>query len=114
MWEQQTGIRIDWTYWGALRMRLGMPSGPAALRGLTHLNVLLTSAAVKKSPQVLVEGRVSGTVLSSLCFQFRANAAINPHFLVWECFNSCCGYDIADALANKLAHRISVFVNVVV
>jgi hypothetical protein len=51
MWEQQTG--------------LGMPSGPAALRGLTHLNVFLTSAAVKESTHVLVAGRVSGTVLSS-------------------------------------------------
>ena len=38
---------------------------PAALRGLTRLNVLLTLAAVKESMQVLVEGRVSGTVLSS-------------------------------------------------
>ena len=34
----------------ALRARLGMPSGPAALRGLTRLNVLLTLAAVKESP----------------------------------------------------------------
>ena len=49
----------------ALRMRLEMPSGPEALRGLTRLNVLLTSAAVKESLQVLVAGRVSGTVLSS-------------------------------------------------
>ena len=37
----------------------------AALRGLTRLNVFLTSAAVKERPQVLVAGRVSGTVLSS-------------------------------------------------
>ena len=49
----------------ALRARLGMLSGPAALRGLTRLNVLLTSAAVKESLHVLVAGRVSGTVLSS-------------------------------------------------
>ena len=49
----------------ALRTRLGMPSGPAVLRGLTRLNVLLMLAAVKESPQVLVAGRVSGTVLSS-------------------------------------------------
>ena len=48
----------------ALRTRLGMPSGPAALRGLTPLNVLLTLPAVKESLQVLVAGWVSGTVLS--------------------------------------------------
>ena len=175
----------------ALRMRLGMPSGPAALRGLTHLNLLLTLAAVKECPQVLVAGRVSGIVLSSkraklfslsrskttwsatgmvflllfvidcwpchiplvseplncdyfvsiltlsffdcfaegiatlfvfghvsghlaliksngLRFQFCANAAINPRFL-GECFNRRCGYNITDALANKLGLRISVF-----
>ena len=46
-----------------LRMRLGMPSGPAALRGLKLLNVLLALAVVKESPQVLVAGYV--TVLSS-------------------------------------------------
>ena len=57
----------------ALRMRLGMPSGPAALRRLTRLNILLTSAAVTESPQVLVAGRVSGTVLSSK----RANKLFN-------------------------------------
>ena len=49
----------------ALRTRLGMPSGSAALRGLTHLNVSLTLAVVKESPQVLVAARVRGTVLSS-------------------------------------------------
>jgi hypothetical protein len=49
----------------ALRTRLGMQSGPAGLRGLTRLNVLLALAAVKESPQVLVVGRVSGTVSSS-------------------------------------------------
>ena len=32
----------------ALRMRLGMSSGPAALRGLTRLNVLLPSARAKE------------------------------------------------------------------
>ena len=43
----------------ALRARLGMPSGPAALRGLTRLNVFLTSAAVNERPHVLVAGRDS-------------------------------------------------------
>jgi hypothetical protein len=54
-----------------------MPSGPAALQGLTRLNVLLTLAAVKESPQVLVGGCVSGTVLSSK----RAKKLIK---FVWE------------------------------
>ena len=45
----------------ALRARLGMPSGPAALRGLARLNVFLTSAAVKESPQVLVVGHVKAS-----------------------------------------------------
>ena len=49
----------------ALRTRLGMPSGPAALRELTRLNVLLKLATVKESQKVLVGGSVSGTVLSS-------------------------------------------------
>ena len=48
----------------AQRTRLGMLSGPAALRGLTCLNVLLMLAMKKESPQSLVVGRVSGTVLS--------------------------------------------------
>jgi hypothetical protein len=42
-----------------------MPSGPAALRGLTCLAVLLTLAMEKESPQALVAGHVIGTVLSS-------------------------------------------------
>ena len=49
----------------ALRTRLGMPSGPVALRGLTRLNVLLTLATENESPQSLGVGRVGGTVLSS-------------------------------------------------
>jgi hypothetical protein len=49
----------------ALRMQLGMPSGPAALRGFKRLNVLLTLVTEKESPQSLVAGRVCGTVLSS-------------------------------------------------
>ena len=40
----------------ALRTRLGMPFGLAALRGLTCLNVLLTSATVNESPESLVNG----------------------------------------------------------
>jgi hypothetical protein len=37
-------------------------SGQAALRGLTRLNVILTSATEKENPQSLVAGRVGGTV----------------------------------------------------
>ena len=50
---------------------------------------------------LFVFGHVSGHLAliksNGLRFQFRANAVINPRFLVWECFNSCCGYDFADA-----------------
>ena len=50
----------------ALRMRLGMPSGSAAVSVLlTRLNVLLESATEKVSSQSMVAGRVGGTVLSS-------------------------------------------------
>jgi hypothetical protein len=42
------------------------------------------------------------------CFQFCMNAAINSRFLVREGFNSHCGYNVTDALANKLAHRVSI------
>ena len=49
----------------ALRTWLGMSPGPAVLRWLTLLNVLLTSGTEKESPQSLVAGCVGGTVLSS-------------------------------------------------
>jgi hypothetical protein len=35
-------------------------------------------------------------------------------FLVGEGLNSRCGYNITDALANKLTHQISIFINVIV
>ena len=38
---------------------------PCSHKKLTRLNVLLTLAAVKESPQVIVAGHVGGTVLSS-------------------------------------------------
>ena len=41
----------------ALKTKLGMPSGPATLRGLIRLNVLLTSTTKNESPQS-VHGRV--------------------------------------------------------
>ena len=37
--------------------------------------------------------------------QFCVNAAVNPRFLVGEGFNSPFGYNITDALANKLARE---------
>ena len=61
-----------------------------------------------------VSGRLAMIKGSGSHFQFCANAAINPRFLVGEGFNSHCGYHITDALANKLAHQISVYINVVV
>jgi hypothetical protein len=35
-------------------------------------------------------------------------------FWLGKVLNSCCGYNITDAFANKLAHQISVFINVIV
>jgi hypothetical protein len=55
---------VSWSV-HALRTQLGMPSEPAALQGLTLLNVLLTSATEKESPQSFVACYVGGTVLSS-------------------------------------------------
>jgi hypothetical protein len=60
-----------------------------------------------------VSGRLPLIKSSGSLFQFCANAAINPQFLVGEGFNRLRGYNITDALANKLAHRISVDINVV-
>ena len=57
---------------------------------------------------LFVFGHVSGSLVMiksrGLRFQFCANAAINPRFLVRRCFNSHSGYDILDALANKFAN----------
>ena len=51
----------------ALSKRLGMLSGKAALRGLTLLNVLLTSATENESSQSygVAVAHVGGTVFSS-------------------------------------------------
>jgi hypothetical protein len=42
-----------------------IPSGPAALRGLILINDLFKLAKEEESPQSLIAGRVSATVLSS-------------------------------------------------
>ena len=69
VWDRErlnmsVNIPASWSV-HALRTRLGMQSGPADLRGLTCLNVLLTSAMEKKSPQSLGADRVGGNVLFS-------------------------------------------------
>ena len=46
-------------------------------------------------------GRLAMIKSSGSCFQLCANAAINPWFLLRECFNSHRGYNITDALANN-------------
>jgi hypothetical protein len=71
-------------------LRLGMLPGLAALRGLTCVNVLLTLATEKESPQALVSGCVSGTVLSSKRAKKLFNLAgsktsISPTGLVFFC-----------------------------
>ena len=64
---------------------------------------------------VLVFGRVSSHLAmiknGGSCLQFCANAAIYPRFLVREGFNSHRGYNITDALANKLSRRVSVYMS---
>ena len=61
-----------------------------------------------------VSGRLAMIKSNGSRFQFCVNAVINPRFLVGGGFISRRGYNITDALANKLAHRISVYINVVV
>ena len=51
-----------------------------------------------------VPGRLALIKSSGSRFQFFTNAAINPRFLVGEGLNCRSGYNITDALANKLAH----------
>ena len=72
MWEQQTGIRIDYVCKHTSLLvcvcsedAAGDAVWACSLARVNTLNVLLTLAAVKESPQVLVAGCVSGTVLSS-------------------------------------------------
>ena len=55
----------------------------------------------------MTAGRLAMIKISGSRFQFCAKAAINPRFLVGEGFNSHRGYNITDALANKLAYQIS-------
>ena len=48
-----------------------------------------------------------------LCFQFCANTAVYPRFLVGVGFNSHSGYNISYTLPDKLSHRIRAFVDVI-
>ena len=63
-------------------------------------------------------GHVSSHLAMSKCgashFQFCANAAVNPLFLVRKGFNSHSGYNISIALPNKLTHRVRLYVDVIV
>ena len=61
-----------------------------------------------------VSGRLAMIKSSGSRFQFCVNAAINPWFLVRKGFNTHSGQDISYALANKLTHRVSVYINVIV
>jgi hypothetical protein len=77
--------------------------------------ICLFDCLVEGIAALFVFGRVSDKLAmiksGGSCFQFHANAAINPWFLVREGFNGHRGYDISNALANKLAHRVSVYIN---
>jgi hypothetical protein len=46
-------------------------------------------------------------------FQFCANAAIHPRFLVWVGFNSHSGNNIAYTLPDELSHRVRVYIKVI-
>ena len=77
-----------------------------------------TNSVVVPSVRLFVFGQIPSHLAIIKCsgssFQFCTNAAINTRFLVVEGFNRHRGYHITEALANKLAHRISVYINVIV
>ena len=68
----------------ALRTRLVMPFGPAALRGLTRLNVLLTPAMENESPQSLVACHYSPVCSENVGYVF-----ITPECPLFQRCNMC-------------------------
>ena len=80
------------------------------------LKLCLFDCFVEGIATLFVFGRVSGSLAmiksGGSRFQFCANAAIIPRFLVREGLYRHSGYDISEALANKLAYRVSVYINV--
>ena len=82
------------------------------------LSLCLFDCLTEGIAELFVFGHVSSRLAMIKCggsrFQFCANAVINLRFLFRKGFNCHSGYDISDALANKLAHQVSVYINVIV
>ena len=70
----------------AVRTWLGMPSGPAALRGLTRLNVLQRRRV--RGVQSLLAGSYGGTILSSKREKkvFSLSGSVTLVYLTWLVF----------------------------
>ena len=89
----------SWSEHG-LRTWLGLPSGLAALQGLTRLNVLLTSATENESPQSFGVGRVgfpppelvphSFMHMADLEFTRLSEYVLDVSVSVWQHVNMLC------------------------